>query len=96
MAKQKSKFNLGYFFTLKNIVPIILIVVIVFFVFNLLQNKSFNPFLEGMENDEKSLKPADTKDVISFLEKKLKSIDKHNHKQDDKKDDEKDKEKDDD
>lgn len=43
MAKRSSKFNLGYFCSFKNIVPIILIAIIVFFVFNLLQNKSFNP-----------------------------------------------------
>ena len=34
---------------LKNIVPIILVAIIVFFVFNLLQNKSFNPLFEGMD-----------------------------------------------
>ena len=48
MAKRNSKFNLGYFCSLKNIVPIILVAIIVFFVFNLLQNKSFNPLFEGM------------------------------------------------
>ena len=50
MAKRSSKLNLGYFCAVKNIVPIILVAIIVFFVFNLLQNKSFNPLFEGMED----------------------------------------------
>jgi len=50
MAKRRSKFNLGYFCTVKNIIPIILVAIIVFFVFNLLQNKSFNPLFEGNTN----------------------------------------------
>jgi hypothetical protein len=50
MAKRKSKFNLGYFCSFKNIVPIILVVIIVFLVFNILQNNSFNPFIEGNDN----------------------------------------------
>ena len=55
MAKRSSKFNLGYFCSFKNIVPIILIAIIVFFVFNLLQNKSFNP-LSGNIIQNKSFK----------------------------------------
>lgn len=47
--KTNSKFNLDYFLKAKNIVPMVLIVIIVFFVFNLLQNKSFNPLFEGMD-----------------------------------------------
>ena len=50
MAKRSSKFNLGYFCSVKNIVPIILVVIIVFLVFNILQNNSFNPFIEGNDN----------------------------------------------
>lgn len=49
MAKRRSKLNLGYFCSLKNSIPIILVAIIVFFVFNLLQNKSFNPLFEGMD-----------------------------------------------
>lgn len=47
--KKNFKFNLDYFLKAKNIVPMVLIVIVVFFVFNLLQNKSFNPLFEGME-----------------------------------------------
>ena len=50
MAKRSSKLNLGNFCAVKNIVPIILVAIIVFFVFNILQNNSFNPFIEGNTN----------------------------------------------
>ena len=59
MAKRSSKFNLGYFCSVKNIVPIILVAIIVFFVFNLLQNQSFNPIF-GNTIQNKSFKTFKT------------------------------------
>tara|TARA_Y100000591_G_scaffold270369_1_gene245202 strand:+ start:1696 stop:2052 length:357 start_codon:yes stop_codon:yes gene_type:complete len=58
MAKRSSKFNLGYFCSVKNIVPIILVVIIVFLVFNILQNNSFNPFIEGNTNLKQAINDA--------------------------------------
>mgnify|MGYP001493947180 CR=1 FL=1 len=81
MAKRKSKFNLGYFCSLKNIVPIILVAIIVFFVFNLLQNKSFNPLFEGMEVDVDKLNRMAGRlaQNMSTHEDEHEKIDPHDH-----------------
>ena len=69
MAKRRSKFNLGYFCTFKNIVPIILVAIIVFFVFNILQNNSFNPFIEGNTNLKQTI--TDMSGNISNLKNEI-------------------------
>ena len=50
----------------KNIIFIILISMLIFFIFNLLQNKTFNPFLEGFKHDSDLndfMKNIDIKDI---------------------------------
>jgi len=83
MAKRNSKLNLGYFCSLKNIVPIILVAIIVFFVFNLLQNKSFNPLFEGLDGVQLDEKVQDSEDEMieklkqNMIKRLEPDIDKH-------------------
>ena len=83
MAKRSSKLNLGYFCAVKNIVPIILVAIIVFFVFNLLQNKSFNPLFEGMEGKKLNEMVAKISDKFGDIDMSgniselIKEIDEH-------------------
>lgn len=77
MAKRSSKLNLGYFCAVKNIVPIILVAIIVFFVFNLLQNKSFNPLFEGMEGKKLNEMVAKISDMSGNISELIKEIDEH-------------------